>query len=108
MAEQQQGNSIAAAFPTPPPFYKHFTPENLNHLHQLQRERESSETLNGDEIRGKADSPKPASGLLNLPAELRYLQPPEPPASGLYRSFGAQFDVCSPAELLLAFTNSPS
>ena len=95
MAEQQQGNSIAAAFPTPPPFYKYFTPENLNRLQKLQSEHESSDTSNGVGARESANASKPALRIPNLPAELRYLQPPEPPATGIYRSFGAQFNVGS-------------
>lgn len=78
MAEQSR--ILSAAFPTPPPFYKSFTKENLAQLKQRQRIREDSENDGLD--------------VLALPHELRQLIPPKPPTDGRYRSFGIQHDVC--------------
>ena len=86
MADQAQPAAISAAFPAPPPFYKSFTPQNL------ERQKEYLESLN-------LSSPKPLStessapDLLSLPPELRNLFPPPQPPDGKYRSFGVEHDV---------------
>lgn len=60
--------------PNPPNFYKLFTSENLTRLDELEKEHETSTN---------------ASQLLDLPPELRYLVPPEPPQNDdPYRLFG--------------------
>ncbi len=84
MAEEQQANVLSAAFPAPPPFYKHFTSENLVRLREVRPDVGSEEV--------KRDTLESAQ-LLDLPPELRYLIPPEPPQDGIYRSFGAQYNV---------------
>ena len=81
---------LSTTFPQPPPFYKHFTSQNLQLLKEFQ-ESTNSKTREGN--------PSEALGptfprLLNLPPELRYLIPPEPPADGKYRSFGLPQNVC--------------
>jgi len=88
MDEQPPPNLLAAAFPSPPPFWQNFTPENLNRISQL-RATQSQETI--------TSGPAPASPLklLDLPTELRWLQPPEPPAEGVYRCFGDVYNVRS-------------
>ncbi|KAF2200582.1 hypothetical protein GQ43DRAFT_456335 [Delitschia confertaspora ATCC 74209] len=70
-----------AFFPQPPPFYKYFTPSNLARLQQIQ---------GGVDTDTSASShPLSLSQILNLPPELRYLVPPEPPAEDeAYRVFG--------------------
>jgi mediator of RNA polymerase II transcription subunit 7 len=77
--------TASAIFPPPPPFYKHFTPANL------ERAKEWKDAQTGQK-EGEASG---TSSLLDLPPELRYLLPPEPPADGIYRSFGKLVDVCS-------------
>jgi mediator of RNA polymerase II transcription subunit 7 len=74
--------TASAIFPPPPPFYKHFTPANIERLKELKEAHSAKE--------GAA---KEASSLLDLPPELRYLLPPEPPEDGIYRSFGETVDV---------------
>ena len=89
--QQQQSGAISAAFPAPPPFYKHFTEQNLSRLKELQQKAQSDGTS------AIADFNAPsASNLLDLPPELRFLIPPEPPSSGLYRSFGDQYNASIP------------
>lgn len=85
MADPQQPGQVEdedivlSFFPDPPPFYKHFTPENLARLRQIESDAglhdnndDSSSTAPGTKL-----SPEQ---ILALPAELRYLIPPEPPA----------------------------
>jgi mediator of RNA polymerase II transcription subunit 7 len=83
MADQQQGNALASAFPSPPPFYQHFTEENLARVAVLRAGKDS-------------DSSQKDGSLtkVDLPTELQYLQPPDPPAEGTYRSFGDLYNVC--------------
>jgi len=86
MDEQQQPSSLAAAFPAPPPFWQSFTPENLTQITSLR----AAQSL----VSTKTDPAKELPiRLLDLPAELRCLQPPEPPAEGIYRCFGALYNV---------------
>ncbi|KAF2429281.1 hypothetical protein EJ08DRAFT_698423 [Tothia fuscella] len=80
MAEQQ-----LPVFPRPPPFFKDFTASNLQKLQQL-KDAQSAQQLPG----------LSAPSLLDLPPELRSLIPPEPPADGKYRSFGAEMDISDP------------
>jgi mediator of RNA polymerase II transcription subunit 7 len=96
MAEQQ-GNRAVAPFPSPPPFFKYFTTQNLQRLQELQA---SSEALPGDvkdeDIKMEDSEPSEASKLPKvLPEELRYLVPPAPPTSGSYRVFGDAWPVRS-------------
>jgi len=87
--EEQQPNTLAAAFPAPPPFWQNFTPENLNRITEL-RSAQSQAPVTSD----------PATELpirlLDLPPELRCLQPPEPPAEGIYRCFGDLYNMNDP------------
>jgi mediator of RNA polymerase II transcription subunit 7 len=87
MEDQQGDTRLAATFPAPPPFWKEFTEENLNRISEL-RVAQSGESVK------KSDSADalPAR-ILDLPPELRYLQPPEEPAEGIYRSFGDIYNV---------------
>lgn len=94
MAEQQPSGAVSAAFPAPPPFYKHFTEQNLAHLKELQNSPPSSDprTTDPSDDSNKAPSTD-AHRLLDLPPELRYLIPPPPPPTGEYRSFGDHYNV---------------
>jgi hypothetical protein len=86
--EQQPSNQAAAAFPAPPFFWQHFTPENVERIEQLRAAQSAKQDA--------ATEPpsKLPPRILDLPTELRFLQPPDPPASGRYRSFGSAFTVC--------------
>ncbi|KAH0536237.1 hypothetical protein FGG08_006883 [Glutinoglossum americanum] len=79
MADAQQGHTHSAAFPAPPPFFKHFTAENLSRLKDIQ----------GDKTQDSGS----ANEAENIPDDLRYLIPPAPPDDGRYRSFGDQYDI---------------
>ncbi|CZT17290.1 related to MED7-member of RNA Polymerase II transcriptional regulation mediator complex [Ramularia collo-cygni] len=59
---------MAAPFPTPPPFWKHFTKQNVARAKQLR----DGETID---------------------SELQYLIPPEPPSDGKYHSFGVPINL---------------
>jgi len=76
-----------AFFPQPPPFYKHFTPENLKALKQFKEAH-----ANGND-ESTALSP---TKLLSLRPELRCLVPPEPSGDDeQYRIFGQSTSVSS-------------
>ena len=81
MAEEQQ-QPLAAAYPAPPPFYKHFTDKNVARLKGLQQ--------NVATVQGGSEN---EDNDIDIPAELKCLIPPEPPDDGKFRSFGGDFDV---------------
>ena len=71
--------------PPPPPFYHHFTTENLDLL-KAKETNASLDTLTEDGAPAKLT----AEQILALPVELRYLNPPQPPAeSDEFKVFGA-------------------
>ncbi|POS82412.1 hypothetical protein EPUL_006262, partial [Erysiphe pulchra] len=82
MEEQPQTNAIAASLPEPPPFYQHFTPPNIQRLNSLC----TSQT----EKKDTHECSTPPSRLPDLPPELQFLKPPEPPTElrGKFRCFG--------------------
>ena len=75
MADQQRALPNAP-FPAPPPFWKHFTQENIAKLKAIEDSTEGSEHLKAA-----------------LPLELKYLRPPTPPAE-YYTVFGEEQTVC--------------
>ncbi|OJD31441.1 rna polymerase ii mediator complex protein [Diplodia corticola] len=81
MADDNPDNVLSATFPAPPPFWKQFTSDNRARLKELQQQNAADE--------GAALPPR----IPDIPVELRYLQPPEPPANGKYRSFGDPYDI---------------
>lgn len=65
-------------FPDPPPFFKHFTTENLERLKNIEKEATNgTETSNNI---AESSSRLSTERILALPAELRYLIPPPPPS----------------------------
>jgi mediator of RNA polymerase II transcription subunit 7 len=80
MADAQR--ALTAPFPPPPPFWKHFTTENIDKLEKIKKESATSE--------GSTGKKWTASDLqaLNVPTELRYLIPPDAPKEGTYSVFG--------------------
>lgn len=93
---------MAAPFPAPPPFYNHFTKENLTRLRQLRKEAgvaqpEDDHETNTDK---KGDSSKPDLDIFSLPSELRYLIPPSPPSTTKIRAFGQEVDLAAPEPTL--------
>ncbi|MCJ1309684.1 Mediator of RNA polymerase II transcription subunit 7 [Agyrium rufum] len=108
MAENQPaGPLMSAPFPAPPPFFEHFTPQNLEKLAQVRREceqtqcdRESEDDVSKDATTTVA--PDKAGLVTETPFELpiehhstplRYLIPPPPPEDGKYQLFGEQKSV---------------
>lgn len=65
-------------FPDPPPFFKHFTTENLKRLKELENEASNGAEPTTDT--GNASSNLSTEQILALPTELRYLIPPPPPS----------------------------
>lgn len=85
MAEQAR---MAAPFPAPPPFYKHFTQRNTAQLRQLQKDA----GLPAHRDRDAPPNPE-QTNVLSLPPELRYLIPPLPPTSNKFTTFGITHDL---------------
>lgn len=83
-----------ANFPIPPPFYKHFTKDNLAQLRQIRKEKTGSQETSHDETSATEQSKD--FDITALPTDLRYLVPPPPPADGKWRTFGAQHDLHAP------------
>jgi mediator of RNA polymerase II transcription subunit 7 len=79
----QQANAVTAAFPSPPSFYEHFTQDNIERIEALRKEAAPA----------TGQGSKEPVRLDDLSDDLRYLQPPEPPAEGTYRVFGDFYTV---------------
>ncbi|SCU93783.1 LANO_0E04786g1_1 [Lachancea nothofagi CBS 11611] len=65
-------NEIAALYPSPPPYIKYFSPENVAKVEELKSKGESLSSLGND---------------------LEYLVPPPVPTQGHYRAFGSIWQV---------------
>nr|POE49170.1 mediator of rna polymerase ii transcription subunit 7 [Quercus suber] len=97
MADQQ----MAAIWPAPPPFYKHFTKANTARFHAFCKHASQSTThppAGEDEANQKAPPTSlhaASHGLetTSLPPELRHLLPPPPPRDDKYKSFGTDIDL---------------
>ena len=81
--------TLTITYPTPPPFFKEFTPENIARIEELR-----SVQAQGDPKTKSHPANYLPVRILDLPPELRCLQPPEPPADGFYRCFGIDHTVC--------------
>ena len=82
-----------ALFPTPPPFYTHFTKSNIARLRQLRRGAGIPPTAPVADSKSGGDAANDIDiDILSLPVELRYLIPPEPPSNGKYTVFGNAID----------------
>ena len=90
MSDQQRALPNAP-FPAPPPFWRHFTTQNIAKVKAIDDSAEASEHL------------KPT-----LPLELQYLRPPTPPTE-YYTIFGDEQTVClsPPPPNIPINTNTP-
>ncbi|KAI1278268.1 mediator complex, subunit Med7 [Xylaria sp. FL0933] len=80
MDEEQQ---IASTWPPPPPFWKDFTPDNVQRIEALRKEAAERPGLrDASDVR-----------LAGLPRELRNLQPPPEPEDGEWRVFGDRYKL---------------
>lgn len=86
--QQQQPNLMAQVPPGPPLFWKQFTSDAIEQIEKLR-----AETSADYKVADKSSYVLPPR-IPNLPAKLRFLQPPEPPATGTYRTFGQICTVC--------------
>lgn len=84
-----EGNTFNAPFPAPPPFYTHFTKDNIKRLRQTRKDAGIAPPADGQ-------PPEKDVDILSLPAELRYLVPPEPPGNNDLIVFGANASLDAP------------
>lgn len=82
MADRQQSTT----FPAPPPFFQHFTQQNVD----LHKAREISQEAEGDVSPSR-------SARTDAERALDYLVPPEPPHDGTWRAFDVEHSL-KPAE----------
>jgi len=78
-----QSRAVTAAFPPPPPFWKHFTTANLRSLEEIK-----GNTAKRREGKLKKRWSPSELQALDIPPELCFLVPPEVPTSGQYSVFG--------------------
>ncbi|KAI2617761.1 MED7-domain-containing protein [Hypoxylon sp. NC1633] len=75
--EEEQAQ-VSSTWPSPPPFWRDFTPDNIERINELRIEQAEKEGIkDSSQIR-----------IPDLPRELRNLQPPVEPADGVWRVFG--------------------
>ena len=95
--QHQQATPMKAPFPAPPPFYKHFTSDNLAQLRRLRKEAgvpTNRKVESSDDAQAEVD-------ILSLPTELRYLIPPPPPSSTQpFHAFGFERSLAAPPPTL--------
>lgn len=74
----EEEGAVLNYWPDPPPFYKHFTTENLERLKEIERDASSDaeNTTDTANISSKLSTEQ----ILALPSELRHLIPPPPPS----------------------------
>ncbi|KAH8684504.1 mediator complex, subunit Med7 [Tricladium varicosporioides] len=87
MAEESQPPALTTAFPPPPPYWQSFTADNLDRISELRA------TQSGQNVKTFNPAKSLPVRLLELPPELRNLQPPEPPTDGKYRCFGDTYNL---------------
>lgn len=84
-----EGNTFNAPFPAPPPFYTHFTQNNIKRLRQARKDAGIPPPTDGQ-------PPEKDVDILSLPVELRYLIPPEPPSDNDLTVFGVNASLDAP------------
>lgn len=89
--QQQPERTTSSAYPAPPPFYKHFTSDNVTALKTL---RENASQSPSDLLSTSLITP-PSTTTSHIPHDLSYLIPPKPPTTGSYQSFGDRWNVCT-------------
>ncbi|KAI9899888.1 hypothetical protein N3K66_004150 [Trichothecium roseum] len=91
MAEQeQQPHSLASTFPSPPPFWRDFTPENVRRIDDLLLLAAAGAAAAGQ---GDGSGGDDRLARAELPEELVNLQPPPEPADGRWRVFGDHYSL---------------
>ncbi|KAF2726175.1 hypothetical protein K431DRAFT_280198 [Polychaeton citri CBS 116435] len=88
---------IQSPFPAPPPYWQTFTTDNLKRLRQSRKESAQAQGTSGED---GSESKLQGSDALSLPAGLRTLVPPEPPADGKFTIFGLAHDLREPEPTL--------
>ncbi|GBF63539.1 mediator of RNA polymerase II transcription subunit 7 [Trichophyton mentagrophytes] len=84
--EEGTQRGVAAAFPPPPPFWRHFSRANLNKLEDAKRAAARPDDDHEKRTTSKGWTPAELQAL-DVAPELKYLIPPEPPTTD-YVLFG--------------------
>ncbi|XXG95362.1 hypothetical protein Hte_001624 [Hypoxylon texense] len=87
MEEEQP--QVSSTWPSPPPFWRSFTPDNLARINELRKQQADGDG-DGD---GNVAEDVSKVRLRNLPRELRNLQPPLEPADGAWKVFGDTYKL---------------
>ena len=87
MADEGLPTVQCSQFPTPPPFFKHFTTLNLERLESIKKQAEQSQSGDG------TDQKELDLSNEDVPEDLQALIPPRIPESGEFESFGEAQDV---------------
>ncbi|KAK3065331.1 Mediator of RNA polymerase II transcription subunit 7, partial [Teratosphaeriaceae sp. CCFEE 6253] len=95
---------MKAAFPAPPPFYKHFTSDNLASLRRLRKEA-GIPTHQPTNPSSPSNLTNTKLDILALPPALRYLiSPLPPPTTQPFHTFGTPHTLISPPPTLTSIS----
>ena len=76
----EEEGQLTSFFPSPPPFFKHFTAENIKLLEEAKANATATADAPTSPTTISSIPQLPVAQLLALPTEVRYLIPPQPPA----------------------------
>ncbi|TDZ39093.1 Mediator of RNA polymerase II transcription subunit 7 [Colletotrichum spinosum] len=82
--DEPSQNALASTFPNPPPFWRHFTAENVSRLEELRKSRAQKDGVAVEDLPARTS---------DIPEELMNLQPPAEPATGTWKVLGGNYTL---------------